>query len=163
VRSASEYLASHRSLRRRWEFEYEDPCQRLNAFVAMTLENRADLARSGCPMGSLCTELAKSGGPLAEQASHLLAEWIDWAEQQFRSLGAGETSAGLARHLLAALQGAAVLAHSFSTSDLVAGEGRRLIEWVAAQKEACDATAERNRADRGGRRRRQGGARSDLR
>jgi TetR/AcrR family transcriptional regulator, transcriptional repressor for nem operon len=157
------YLASHRSLRRRWESEYEDPCQRLNAFVAMTLENRADLARSGCPMGSLCTELAKSGGPLAEQASRLLSEWIDWAEEQFRRLGAGDSSADLARHLVAGLQGAAVLGHSFGTSDLVAGEARRLIEWIAAVKEACDGTAEADRAARGGRRRRQRGAGRDLR
>ncbi|HEV8627637.1 MAG TPA: TetR/AcrR family transcriptional regulator [Acidimicrobiia bacterium] len=158
-----EYLASHRSLRRSWESEYEDPRERLSAFVVMTLENRGDLARSGCPMGSLCTELAKSGGPLAEQASRLLVEWVDWAEQQFRGLGAGDASPGLARHLLAALQGAAVLAHSFGTSDLVEAEARRLIEWIAALKEASDGTGETVRQDRGRSRRRQGGTGGDLR
>jgi AcrR family transcriptional regulator len=132
----TEYLASHRSLRRRWESEYEDPRGRLKAFVVMTLDNRGDLARSGCPMGSLCTELAKSGGPLTEQASRLLAEWIDWVGQQFRSLGAGDASLGLAHHLVAALQGAAVLAHSFGAPAVVEDEVRGLIEWIATLKEA---------------------------
>lgn len=131
-----EYLVSHRSLRRNWESQWEAPRERLKAFVVMTLSNRGDLARSGCPMGSLCTELAKLGGPLAEQASRLLAEWTDWAEQQFRSLGAGDAAPGLARHLLAALQGAAVLAHTFGTADLVEGEVRRLLDWIATLKEA---------------------------
>src|SRR5919197_5061390 len=48
-------LADYRALRERWE-EHPDPRNRLAAFVQMTLDKRRDLARSGCPIGSLCSE-----------------------------------------------------------------------------------------------------------
>ena len=122
-------LTDYRVLRERWE-EHADPGDRLAAFVQMTVDNRRDLARSGCPIGSLCSELQKDGGPLAEQASRLFAEWLAWLEEQFRALGKENEAADLALHLLSALEGATLLTHSFGTPRYVEREARRITDWI---------------------------------
>jgi AcrR family transcriptional regulator len=122
-------LASDRAVRAQWD-ERPDPKDRLEAFVQMTIDNRTDLARSGCPIGSLCSELHKQGGPLPEQASRPFAEWLAWLEQQFRALGHGRKSPGHAVHVLSVLQGATVLSHSFDTPSCIEAEARRLRDWI---------------------------------
>jgi TetR/AcrR family transcriptional regulator, transcriptional repressor for nem operon len=122
-------LAAYRALRQRWE-KQADPTDRLASFVQMTLDNRRRLARSGCPIGSLCTELHKDRGSLPDQASRLFADWLAWLEDQFRALGKGSDSPGLAVHLLSVLQGATLLAHSFGDPGYVEAEARRLLDWI---------------------------------
>jgi AcrR family transcriptional regulator len=122
-------LDDSRALRARWD-ERADPRGRLEAFVQMTRDNRRQLARSGCPIGSLCTELHKSGGPLAGQSRELFAELLSWLETQFRALGQGPESPRLAVHLLSVLQGATVLTHSFGTPKYVEAEARRMTDWI---------------------------------
>lgn len=122
-------LDDSRAIRDRWG-EEADPRDRLQAFVQMTVGNRRHLARSGCPIGSLCSELNKGRGPLAEHSNRLFAELLSWLEDQFRALGQGTESRGLAVHLLSVLQGASVLTHSFGTPKYVEGEARRMTEWI---------------------------------
>ena len=122
-------LAHSRAQRAEWG-QAEDPKDRLRAFVRMTLDNRDTLARGGCPVGSLCSELHKDGGPLANQATKIFAELLDWLESQFQALGKGADSRGLAVHLLSALQGVSPLAQSFHDPGLVAQEASRLNEWI---------------------------------
>lgn len=107
-----------------------DPKQRILALIQMVFDEREALAQSGCPIGSLCQELHKDGGPLAEKSATLLAAILSWAEQQFRQLGKGKESPDLALHLVAVLQGASLLTHTFNQPDLVARETARLREWV---------------------------------
>ena len=106
--------------------------ERLCAFVKMTFDNREMLARGGCPTGSLCTELHKEGGPLAEQSTALFEQLLKWLTEQFEELGKGTDSRGLAVHLLSALQGIAVLAHSLNDPDIVGLEAERLQQWIRA-------------------------------
>src|SRR5215470_9767122 len=40
----------------------ESPAERLCGFVQIKIKNREALARSGCPVGTLCSELHKHGG-----------------------------------------------------------------------------------------------------
>lgn len=106
------------------------PKERLQAFVQMTLDNRELLARGGCPTGTLCTELRRERGVLAKKASPLLAGPLAWMEAQFRELGKRKDAEGLAVHLLSALQGVSLLAHSLQNPNLVALEAARLKEWI---------------------------------
>jgi AcrR family transcriptional regulator len=122
-------VADSRALRARWE-ERGDARDRLVRFVRMTVDNRRALARSGCPIGSLCTELHKEDGPFPQQASRLFADWLAWLEDQFRSLGKGDDSAGLAVHVMSVLQGATLLTHSFGHPRYVEAEARRLLDWI---------------------------------
>ena len=106
------------------------PKERLHACIESVLGNRDMLARGGCPVGTLCSELHKDGGPLAEKARALFAESLAWIEEQFRAIGQEDSSRALAVHLLSALQGVSVLAHDSHDSDLVVMETRRLKEWI---------------------------------
>ena len=120
----------YEQLREQWE-RLPDPRARLQAFIQMTIDNRELLARSGCPIGSLCQELHKEGGPLAEQAGAMFTALLVWLEAQFHVLGKGDESSDLALHLLSALEGASLLTHTFGEPDLMLRETARLQNWLA--------------------------------
>jgi TetR/AcrR family transcriptional repressor of nem operon len=119
----------YESLCARWEAD-ADPRVRLEAFIQMTVDNRKTIARSGCPIGTLCAELHKDGGPLADHAARLFAELLTWIETQFRAMGKGDESPELAVHLLSAIQGVSLLAHSFHNPRYVIQEAARLVAWL---------------------------------
>lgn len=108
------------------------PKERLCAFVQIKIMNREELARNGCPVGTLCSELRKLGGVVAGKSKILFATALDWMEEQFRKLGKGADSRGLAVHLLSATQGVSVLAHTFHDPGLIEMEAARLKEWIRA-------------------------------
>lgn len=121
--------AFYRSLIATWE-QSSDPKQRLLTLVKMVSEQRNLLASSGCPIGSLCQELHKDGGPLGQKASSLLGALLAWTEQQFRLLGKKDQAFDLALHLVSALQGASLLTHAFNRPELITRETGRLKEWI---------------------------------
>src|SRR2546423_8895911 len=106
------------------------PKERLCAFVRTKIKNRDALARNGCPVGTLCSELRKLGGAVANKSTVLFATALDWMEKQFRALGKGSDSRGLAVHLLSATQGVSILAHTFHDPTLIDMEAARLQEWI---------------------------------
>lgn len=114
-----------------WE-KSPDPKKSILALIKEVESQREMLACSGCPIGSLCQELHKDGGPLADKAASLLAVILTWLEQQFRLLGKGAESADLALQLLSALQGASLLTHTFHQPDLIVRETTRLKAWMEA-------------------------------
>ncbi len=113
------------------EFDKADsPQERLCAFVETKIRNRKALARSGCPVGTLCSELRKLGGAAADKSTVLFAEALAWMEAQFEALGKGEESRGLAVHLLSSTQGVSLLAHTFHDPTMIEMEAARLKEWI---------------------------------
>jgi AcrR family transcriptional regulator len=125
----AERASQYRAARELWD-ALPDPKQRLLAFAQMTIDNRELLARSGCPIGSLCQELHKDGGRLAEQASTMFADFLTWLEKQFRELGKGDESRDLAVYLMSVLQGATLLTHSFNDPDYIVRQADRLKTWI---------------------------------
>jgi hypothetical protein len=65
-------------------------------------------------VGTFCSELHKAGGSVATRATEIFVQHLAWIESQFRALGKGKDSNGLAVHLLSAMQGVSILAHAFS-------------------------------------------------
>src|SRR5262245_24019220 len=115
------------------EFDRADsPKERLCAFVDLKVKNREGLARGGCPVGTLCSELQKYGGPAAKKSRVLFAEALAWMAKQFEALGKGAESRDLALHLLSATQGMSLLAHTFHDPSLIETEAARLKEWIRA-------------------------------
>ena len=108
------------------------PKERLCGFVQIKIKNREGLARSGCPVGTLCSELHKHGGAVAKKSTALFAAALAWMEAQFKALGKGADSRGLAVHLLSATQGVSVLAHTFHDPGMIEMEAARLKEWIRA-------------------------------
>jgi TetR/AcrR family transcriptional regulator, transcriptional repressor for nem operon len=110
----------------------DSPKERLCGFVQIKINNREELARSGCPVGTMCSELHKHGGAVAKKSTVLFAEALAWMETQFKALGKGDDSHGLAVHLLSATQGVSVLAHTFHDPGLIEMEAARLKQWIRA-------------------------------
>ena len=106
------------------------PKERLCGFIQIKIDNREALSSSGCPVGTMCSELHKHRGGVAESATVLFAEALSWMEAQFRALGKRADSRGLAVHLLSATQGISVLAHTFHDPGMITAEAKRLKEWI---------------------------------
>ncbi len=122
-------LAQLSAQRQRWS-EAGSPKDRLCACVQGVFENKDSLAQHGCGVGTLCSELHKAGGSVATRATEILAQHLAWIESQFRALGKGKDSNGLAVHLLSAMQGVSILAHTLHDPGLVATETKRLKSWI---------------------------------
>jgi AcrR family transcriptional regulator len=110
----------------------DSPKERLCGFIQLKINNREGLARGGCPVGTLCSELQKYGGVAAKKSAVLFTEALSWMERQFKALGKGADSRGLAVHLLSATQGVSVLAHTFHDPSLIDIETARLKQWIRA-------------------------------
>lgn len=108
----------------------DSPKERLCGFVQIKIDNRNELARSGCPVGTMCSELHKHRGSVAKNATVLFAEALSWMEKQFKALGQGADARGLAVHLLSATQGVSVLGHTFNDPHMITAEAKRLKEWI---------------------------------
>jgi TetR/AcrR family transcriptional repressor of nem operon len=110
----------------------ESPKERLCGFVQLKIKNREGLAHGGCPVGTLCSELQKYGGASAKKSRALFATALEWMEEQFRAIGKGNSSRGLAVHLLSATQGVSLLAHTFRDPAMITSEAARLKQWIRA-------------------------------
>jgi TetR/AcrR family transcriptional regulator, transcriptional repressor for nem operon len=106
------------------------PAARLKALARGWVEMRELVARHGCPIGSLCTELAdRPEGGLDEMAAQPVNLILDWAEGQFREMGA-RSPRDLAVGFFAGVQGGAVLANALRDPEIMSGEVRRLERWI---------------------------------
>jgi len=115
----------------RWERD-PDPRARLRRLIQMWVDERESDARYGCPVGSLCYELAKSGGPASAHAAEPLRRLVSWCRTQFQALGERPARArDRAVHLIAALQGITLLANAFQDAQLILRETRELHHWLA--------------------------------
>ena len=108
---------------------HRSPKSRLKALVREFTGQSEIVAQHGCPLGSLCSELGKrvKQPPLA--AAELMRAPIEWAEQQFRSLGRPDAH-DLALDLLAAYEGRALLANTMRDPNVLSTAAQRLNHWI---------------------------------
>ena len=123
-------LANTRTMLEQWEAESKDPADRIRSFIDMLVANRADIKRYGCPVGSLCTELAKLGHVSRGEANKLFTLFRTWLRRQFILLGREADADMLAMHLLARSQGVATLANAFHDEKFIRQEVRQMNEWL---------------------------------
>ena len=123
---AQDVQAVLRSLER-----HRTPQARLKALVRELMNQREQVADYGCPLGSLCSELDKRADGLDRSCADLLRLPVDWAEQQFRTMGRRDAR-DLAVALIAAYEGIALLTNTFRDPELMTREGRRLERWIDA-------------------------------
>jgi TetR/AcrR family transcriptional repressor of nem operon len=112
------------------EFErHRAPRARLKALALSWSDMAEQVARYGCPHGSLCQELAKRDDELDGRATKLMALAVDWAEEQFRLMGKRDAR-DLAVGLVAAIQGTSLLTSTFHDPEIMTRQSRRLARWV---------------------------------
>ena len=111
------------------EARHRSPKGRLKAFVREFTAQSELVARFGCPLGSLCSELDKRVTEPGLPAAELMRLPIEWAEEQFRSLGRPDAR-DCAVDLLAAYEGSALLANTMRDPKVLSGAARRIDRWI---------------------------------
>lgn len=115
-----------------WAGKSDQPLDRLRSFAQMLVTNRKDIQRYGCPVGSLCTELAKLEHPAQEPAGMIFGQFRDWLRAQFEALGRTDDADALALHLLSRSQGIATLANAFHDEAFIRHEVSLIDAWLAS-------------------------------
>lgn len=127
-------LARTRHMLEAWEEEDADPAARIRSFIGILIANRAKIMRFGCPVGTLCNELAKLDHVAKDEAVRIFTVFRTWLARQFAALGRPGEADALAMHLLAASQGVATLAAAFHDEDFIHREVARMGDWLDAQR-----------------------------
>lgn len=125
-------LANARRMLERWEIEGQHPADRIRRFIHVLIDNRAKIKRFGCPVGTLCTELAKLGHPSQGEANELFTLFRTWLRRQFTLLGRKADADDLGMHILARSQGVATLASAFRDESFIKQEVQQMCEWLNA-------------------------------
>lgn len=130
-------LAQTQKMLDSWENEGAEPADRIRSFIRILVANRAKIKRYGCPVGTLCTELAKLGHASQAEAKKLFSLFRSWLRRQFTLLGRKADADQLAMHLLARSQGVATLANAFHDETFIRQEVEQMCEWLSS----CTANA----------------------
>lgn len=115
-----------------WEAGSDDPADRIRSFIRMWHANRADIQRYGCPVGTLCAELAKLDHASKDEANELFTQFRIWLRHQFVLLGHEDDADLLAMHLLARSQGVAMLANSYRDEAFIVREVDLMCDWLSS-------------------------------
>jgi len=114
-----------------WSREEKDPRIRLINFARMLLENANDLARFGCPMGTINAELGKGQRDLQRITRAMFDTFRGWLVSQYRQLGANSRLADeLAMETLARAQGITMVAHVYEDVDTIKREIPKFEAWL---------------------------------
>ena len=108
---------------------HRSPKSRLKALVREFTAQSETLAQHGCPLGTLCSELGKRVEQPGLAVAELMRLPIEWAEEQFRSLGRRDAH-DLALDLLAAYEGSALLANTMRDPSVLSRAAQRLDRWI---------------------------------
>ena len=130
-------MAGTRGMLARWEAAGATPVERIRSFIDMMVVNRVAIKRHGCPVGTLCTELAKLNHMAQDDAAGLFTLFRTWLSRQFAALGREADADALAMHLLGRSQGIATLANAFGDEKFIRSEVAQLHAWL----DACAAGA----------------------
>jgi TetR/AcrR family transcriptional regulator, transcriptional repressor for nem operon len=139
-------LAKTRTMLEQWEIDGKQPADRIRSFIHMLIANRADIKRYGCPVGALCSELAKLNHASQAEANKLLTLFRTWLRRQFTLLGREADADALAMHLLARSQGVAMLANASHDETFIRREVKQMCDWLSS----CTESAARNTHDEHG-------------
>lgn len=113
-----------------WSLDGVDATARIQCFIHILLRNQVSIMRYGCPVGSLCMELAKLNHIAKDKAGELFVLFRDWLRQQFTAMGHGQKADALAMHLLGRSQGVATLANTFHDDAFIRSEVEGMCHWV---------------------------------
>jgi TetR/AcrR family transcriptional repressor of nem operon len=140
-------LTSTQTMLDQWDIEGKQPADRIRSFIDILIANRADIKRYGCPVGTLCTELAKLNHASQAEANKLFTLFRTWLRQQFTLLGREAEADALAMHLLARSQGVATLASAFHDEKFIRQEVKQMCDWLRSCTESAHTTSTGKKSD----------------
>lgn len=128
-------LAGTAAMLAAWAENNDDPATRIGSFIDMLIANRAKIMAYGCPVGTLCNELAKLDHLALPRAGEIFTLFRDWLCRELTRLGhAPEEADTLAMELLARSQGVATLASAFRDEAFLRREVAQMHAWLDAQR-----------------------------
>ncbi len=130
-------LANTQKILEKWEIEGQQPADRIRSFIHILIGNRVKIKRHGCPVGTLCTELAKLNHASQAEANKLFTLFRTWLRRQFTLLGRKADADELAMHILARSQGVATLANAFHDEKFIKQEVKRMCDWLRPYEESA--------------------------
>ncbi len=113
----------------RYDKSTENPRERLLLLVELLKINQDSVLVSGCPIGSLSTELAKEEADLQQKSRLVFEVILEWAGKQFTALGMNNASE-LAMDMMARMQGIIVMACAFKDAAFLQRSVNELKQWV---------------------------------
>ena len=128
-------LAKTQTMLDQWEIEGKSAIDRIRSFINILIVNQTPIMRHGCPVGTLCTELAKLNHSSQAQANMLFTLFRTWLRRQFELLGRKADADALALHLLARSQGVATLANAFHDQEFIQQEVKQMCDWLSTCEE----------------------------
>lgn len=126
-------VSNTRAMLDAWEQAAPSPAERIRSFVHILIANRTKIMAHGCPVGTLCNELAKLDHPAKDGAALLFTLFRDWLARQFAALGREADADALSLHILMRSQGVAALATAFRDEDFIRREVADMEAWLQAQ------------------------------
>lgn len=126
-------MTNTRAMLDAWEQDAESPAERIRSFVHILIANRTKIMAHGCPIGTLCNELAKLDHAAKGDAARLFSLFHDWLARQFAALERETDADALALHVLMRSQGVAALATAFHDEDFIRREVADMEAWLQAQ------------------------------
>ena len=125
-----ERIAEFKAVFSDWEKQYPEPKDRLHCFVKMVASNSVNLARYGCPIGTLNAELGKESCDYQDVARGLFDVFVNWLTLQFKKLNNPKQAQARALHLLGRTEGISIIAHVYNDPALVSAEVKVLEKWI---------------------------------
>lgn len=113
-----------------WEAASDNPRDRIRSFIYILVRNQGLIMQYGCPVGTLCLELAKLNHASFGKASGLFTLFRNWLSKQFSLLGNADKADQRALHLLARTQGVATLANAFHDEKFIEREIEEMCDWL---------------------------------
>ena len=102
----------------------------IKSYIKILLTNWSMIKNYGCPVGTLCTELAKLDHTSRRQAKKVFTLFRTWLKHQFTLLGHTDNADALAMHVLAWSQGVATLGNAFNDLSYVKQEVDKMCHWL---------------------------------
>lgn len=109
-----------------------DAMGRLQALVRQGLGSAEETISFGDALGSLCQELGRQGGVIAEAAADLMKDIMGWCKKQFDAIGKSDRSESLAINLVSCLQGRSLLTLTLKDKKYLENQTEFLIKWLEA-------------------------------
>ena len=109
--------------------ETPNPVERLMMFADFLDTHQNNIIESGCPVGSLSSELAKDAPELQQKSTELFSVLRQWFKQQFTALGLTNADE-LAMDLLTMLQGVSIVACAFKDMDYLIRSQQQIRDWI---------------------------------
>lgn len=126
-------LSATSAMLEHWEETATTPRSRILSFIRLLIVNRSRIMAHGCPVGTLCSELAKLDHAFQHRAAQIMGLFRSWLTAQFRAQGVGDQAELLALHLLTWSQGVAVIATTFGDEDLIKVQVAEAERWLDQQ------------------------------